>query len=56
MTFSGVVIDPIIVPKFQTSRFVQVLVFILGIGAIASIYPAMRAAKINVTEAMKFDR
>ena len=56
LTFSGVVIDPIIIPEFRTSRFVQVLVFILGIGAIASIYPAMRAATINVTEAMKFDR
>ena len=56
LTFSGVMIDPIIVPQFRTSRFVQVLVFILGIGTIASIYPAIRAAKINVTEAMKFDR
>ena len=56
LTFSGVVIDPMILPKFRTTRFVQVLVFILGIGAIASIYPAIKAAKINVTEAMKFDR
>ena len=56
MTFGGVVIDPLIFPLFRTSRIVQVVVFILGIGAVASVYPAFRAAHIDVTEAMKFDR
>ena len=56
MTFSGVVIDPVIIPLFRTTRIIQALSFILGIGIVASVYPAIRAAKIDVTEAMKFDR
>ena len=56
MTFSGVMIDPVIVPIFRMTRIVQALSFILLIGAVASIYPAIRAATINVTEAMKFER
>ena len=56
MTFSGVVIDPVIIPLFRMARITQALAFILFIGALASVYPAVRAAKINVTEAMKFER
>ncbi len=56
MTFSGVAVDPVIVPLFTARRIVQVLVFILVVGALASIYPAVRASRIDVTEAMKFDR
>ena len=56
MTFSGVAVDPVIVPLFTARRIVQVLVFILAVGALASIYPAVRASRIDVTEAMKFDR
>ena len=56
MTFSGVVIDPIIVPLFRVARVVQVLLFILSIGVISSIYPAIRAASIDVPTAMKFER
>ena len=56
MTFSGVVIDPVIVPLFRLSRIGQALAFILFIGTVASIYPALRAAKIDVAEAMKFER
>ena len=56
MTFSGVAVDPVIVPLFTARRIVQVLVFILVVGALASIYPALRASRIDVTEAMKFDR
>ena len=56
MTFSGVVIDPIIIPLFRLSRIVQALLFLLFIGSVASIYPAVRAATIDVTEAMKFER
>ncbi len=56
MTFSGVVIDPVIVPLFRVARIVQVVAFILTIGAIASVYPALRAARIDVAEAMKFER
>ena len=56
MTFSGVVIDPVIVPLFRVARLAQVLTFILCIGAVASIYPARRAARIDVAESMKFER
>ncbi|NNG16335.1 MAG: ABC transporter permease [Gemmatimonadales bacterium] len=55
-SFSGVVLDPIIVPLFRLSRIAQGLVFIFFIGAVASLYPAFRAMRIDVTEAMKFDR
>ena len=56
MTFSGVVVEPIIYPLMRTARLAQVLLFILFVGAAASVYPALRAARLDVTEAMKFDR
>ena len=56
MTFSGVVIDPIMVPQFYPVRVVQILAFILAIGAVASVYPALRAARIDIAESMKFER
>ena len=56
MTFSGVVVEPVIFPLLRTRRLVQVLLFILFVGAAASVYPALRAARLDVTEAMKFDR
>ena len=56
MTFSGAVIDPVIVPLFGARRIAQIVTFILCIGAAAAIYPALRAARIDVTEALKFDR
>ena len=56
LTFSGVVIDPVIVPLFRLSRLAQVFTFILLIGMVASVYPALRAATVNIAEAMKFER
>lgn len=55
-TFSGIVMDPVIVPQFTIARVVQSLVFILLIGGLASLYPAFRATRIDVAEAMKFER
>lgn len=55
-SFSGVVMEPLIVPYFRVSRVIQALVFILVVGALASLYPAYRAMRIDVTEAMKFER
>ena len=55
-TFSGVVMDPVLVPLFRTARVTQGFVFILIIGTLASLYPAWRATQIDVAEAMKFDR
>ena len=56
MTFSGIVIDPLIVPLFRAGRMAQIFAFMLTLGAAASLYPALRAARIDVAEAMKFDR
>lgn len=56
MTFSGVVIDPVIMPLFYPWRMGQIVLFMLVLGAGASVYPALRAANVDVTEAMKFDR
>jgi ABC-type lipoprotein release transport system permease subunit len=55
-SFSGVVMDPVIVPLFRFARVIQGLAFIFIIGAIASLYPAYRATRIDVAEAMKFER
>jgi ABC-type lipoprotein release transport system permease subunit len=55
-SFSGVAMDPIIVPLFSLRRVIQSLVFILFIGTVASLYPAYRATRIDVAEAMKFER
>ena len=56
MTFSGVLVEPVIVPEFRLERFLEALGFILVVGAAASIYPALRAARIDVTEVLQFDR
>ena len=55
-SFSGVAIDPIIIPLFSVRRVIQSLTFILIIGTVASLYPAYRAMRIDVAEAMKFER
>ncbi len=56
MTFSGVAIDPVIYPVFRMTRVVQSLGFIVFLGALASVYPAVRAATVDAAEAMKFER
>lgn len=55
-SFSGVVLDPIIVPLFRGARIAQGLVFVLIVGVLASLYPAFRATQIDVAESMKFER
>lgn len=54
LTAAGVVIDPVIVPAFRVSQILASLAFIFAIGSLASIYPAWRATRIDVAEAMKF--
>ncbi len=54
MTAAGVVIDPVVVPRFHPIQLAQSLLFIFAIGMIASIYPAWRATRIDMAEAMKF--
>ncbi|KPK04713.1 MAG: hypothetical protein AMS20_08295 [Gemmatimonas sp. SG8_28] len=54
-TFSGVVLEPVIVPTFRVVQVLQSLGSILIIGVLASLYPAYRATRIDVAEAMKFE-
>lgn len=54
-TISGVILNPVIVPLFRAARAIQGASAILLIGVLASIYPAFRARRIDVAEAMKFE-
>lgn len=54
-TISGVILNPVIVPLFRAARVVQGASAILLIGLLASVYPAFRAWRIDVAEAMKFE-
>jgi putative ABC transport system permease protein len=56
ITFSGALISPIMVPEFRIVQVVFCLVATVAIGVVASIYPARQAARIDVAEAMKFER
>lgn len=55
-SFSGVVMDPVVIPLVRGARIVQVAIFMLSVGLLSSIYPAVKASRIDVTEAMKFER
>jgi ABC-type antimicrobial peptide transport system permease subunit len=46
----------VIVPLFRAARVIQGLLFIMFVGTLASLYPAYRATRIDVAEAMKFER
>jgi ABC-type antimicrobial peptide transport system permease subunit len=48
--------SPVIVPIFRFVQVVESLAFTLLIGVLASIYPARAAMRIDVAEAMTFDR
>jgi ABC-type antimicrobial peptide transport system permease subunit len=52
---AGVVIDPVVIPAFHWNQMFLSLFFILAIGSLSSIYPAWRATRIDVAEAMKFE-
>ena len=56
MTFSGVVIDPVVVPLFRVTRVARIFAFLVVLGTVASILPALRAARTDAGAAMKFDR
>ena len=56
LTFGGVQVDPVIVPIFGAWRMAQITAFIVGVGCASAVYPALRAMRIDVTEALKFDR
>lgn len=54
--FAGVVLDPVIVPEFRVMQLVQSVASIFVIGVVASIYPALHAMRLDVAEALKFER
>lgn len=55
MEAAGVVIEPIVYPAFRMTSLLQSVAFVFTIGVTASIYPAWRATRIEVAEAMKFE-
>ncbi len=55
MTAAGAVIDPVFVPQFRVIQLVQSAVSVIIIGIVASLYPAWRATRIDMAEAMKFE-
>ena len=54
-TFSGIVMDPVIIPEFRMVHVFQSFLSIAVVGIAASIYPAFHATKIDVGEALKFE-
>ncbi len=56
MSFSGSVIDPVVVPFFQPRQLVVSAWSIVIIGTVASLYPALRASRLDPAEAMKFEQ
>jgi putative ABC transport system permease protein len=55
ITFSGIVMDPVMVPEFRGAQIVQSLLFTLLIGMTSSLYPAVHAARLDVAESLKFE-
>ncbi len=56
LTFGGTLFDPVMVPSFRLAHIGWSVFFILVIGIGSSLYPAHQAARIDVAEAMKFER
>jgi ABC-type antimicrobial peptide transport system permease subunit len=56
MSFSGSVIDPVIVPSFQPDQILLSVWSIVVIGSLASLYPAIRASRLDAADAMKFEQ
>jgi ABC-type lipoprotein release transport system permease subunit len=56
MSFSGSVIDPVIIPLFHFRQIVVSVWSIAIVGTLASLYPALRASRLDPAEAMKFEQ
>ena len=56
ITLSGALVSPIMVPEFRAAQVLFCLAATMAIGIAASLYPARQAGRIDVAEAMKFDR
>lgn len=55
MTAAGAVIDPVAIPHFRMAHITDSVALVVLIGVTASLYPAWRATRIAVAEAMKFE-
>jgi len=55
MEAAGVVIDPVVYPMFRLPTLLGSVGFVFAIGVLAAVYPAYRATRIEVAEAMKFE-
>jgi len=55
MTAAGAIIDPVMIPEFRLDHMLQNVAWIVIIGIVASLYPAWRATRIEIAEAMKFE-
>jgi ABC-type lipoprotein release transport system permease subunit len=53
---AGVVFETVIYPQFHYSQLLWSLVFIFVVAIVASLYPAYRATKIDISDAMKFEQ
>jgi ABC-type lipoprotein release transport system permease subunit len=56
MTVGGGFVDPVIVPVFHFDQILLSIGFIAVVGTLSSIYPAIRASKLDVADAMKFEQ
>lgn len=56
MSFSGGIVETTIVPLFAWSQVLLSVGFITAIGALSSIYPAIRASRLDVAEAVKVEQ
>jgi putative ABC transport system permease protein len=53
--FAGSVVDPVIPPAILASDVIAILSIVVGIGILATLYPAWHATRIEPAEAMKTD-
>ena len=56
MTVSGGIMNPVVVPIFRLQQVVVSVASIVVIGTLSSLYPAFRATRLDVAEAMKFEQ
>lgn len=54
-TAAGALIDPVMFPHFRLAHVTDSVIVVVLIGIAASLYPAWRATRIAVAEAMKFE-
>ena len=56
ITVGGVIIEPVLLPQFRVAQVLESLGFILLIGALASFYPAYKASRVEIAEAVKLEQ